>query len=165
MTRKACKSIDKVEKKHENSYGSVDFILNEIVKIQDKAATNNFSFRYKGKLPYNPDNIDIFQVSDLVNNEVYAIPMRVITNEIVTSFFTTEQLMKTDIRIGLKWKEDNKQYKHCFKTKEGIISYVKACENANKIPKLTDVNFYSNMINENKDKFGSKKNFRKKVNV
>jgi hypothetical protein len=50
-----------------------------------------------------------------------------------------------------------KIYKHDFKTKEGILSYVKACEEASKIPELTDRNFYSNMIDANKYKFGSKK--------
>ena len=34
---------------------------------------------------------------------------------------------------------------------------LKACEEASKIPPLTDHSFYTNMIDANKDKFGSKK--------
>jgi hypothetical protein len=166
MTREGCNKIGiKVIKRHEDSYSVVDFIVNGIVKVQDKASTEKFNMRKKGGLPYNPNDIDILQVSDLVNNIVYAIPMRVIKDDIITSFFTVEQLMKGTIHLTVKWKEYHKQFKHDFKNKKGILSYVKECENTNKIPKLTDVNFYSNMINENKDKFGSKKNFRKKVNV
>jgi hypothetical protein len=102
----------------------------------------------------------------LVNNEVYAIPMRVMTNEIITSFFTDEQLMKRTIHFGLKWKEVHEQFKHDFKNKEGVISYVKACEDASKIPKLTDINFYTTIIDANKDQFGSKKQLKyRKANV
>jgi hypothetical protein len=157
MTRTACRTIDiKVERFHENSYGSVDFIIKGYIRVQDKAASKSFGFRYECNLPYNPDDIDIFQVSNLENNLVYAIPMRVMKNEIITSFFTDKQLMKKNIGFGLKWKKDHEQFKYNFKTNEGIILYVKACEEASKIPELTDRNFYSNMIDVNKDKFGSK---------
>lgn len=166
MTRTACNMIGiKVEKKHEDSYGPVDFIVNGNVKVQDKASSEKFHMRSTGKLPYNPNNIDILQVSDLENNIVYAIPMRIMmTNGIVTSFFSSEQLMKKTIHLTVKWKENHKEFKHDFKTKEGIISYVKACEESSKVQSLTDINFYKNMIDENKDKFGSKKqiNARKK---
>ena len=167
MTWRACNMIDiKVERKHEYSYGPVDFIINGFVKVQDKVANKIFQMRNVGRLPYNPDEIDIFQVSDLVNNIVYAIPMRVVTNEIIISFFTAEQLMKINIKFGDKWKEDHKQFKHDFKIKEDILSYVKECEKANKIPELTDRNFYKNMINENKDEFGSRKQvLERKLNV
>ena len=152
MTRTACNMINiEVKKRHQDAYGPVDFIVNKFTKIQDKAAKRNFHIRKINKLPYNPDDIDIFQVSDLENNLVYAIPMRVMTNEIVTSFFTRDQLMKITITFGPKWKENHKQFKHDFKTNDGILSYVKACEEASKIPQLTDRDFYINMINENKD--------------
>jgi hypothetical protein len=94
MTRTACKSIGiKVEKLHENSYGSVDFVVNGVVRVQDKVAKKYFNMRREGGLPYNPDDIDIFQVSDLVNNVVYAIPMRIIKDDSVISFFSIEQLI------------------------------------------------------------------------
>ena len=159
MTRTACNTIDiKVEKKHEDSYGPVDFVVNNIVKVQDKVEKIKFKMRGSGRLPYNPDDIDIFQVSNLVNNEVYAIPMRVIKdNGVITSFFTSEQLMKTAIRLSVEWKEIHKKFKHDFKTQNGVISYVKACEEASKVPELTDRDFYKNLIDENKDKFGSLK--------
>jgi hypothetical protein len=40
--------------------------------------------------------------------------------------------------------------------------YVKACIEASKTSELTDRNFYTNMINENKDKFGSRKQLQEK---
>jgi len=168
MTRTACNTIDiKVERKHENAYGSVDFIVNENVRVQDKATTRLFNMRGIGKFPYNPDDIDIFQVSDLVNNIIYAIPMRVVSNDgMIISFFTDEQLMRKTIYLSVEWKNLHEQFKYDFKTKEGIVLYVKACGNASKIPELTDRNFYRNMINENKDEFGSKKQvLERKMNV
>jgi hypothetical protein len=164
MTRNSCKNINiKVERVHNNSYGPVDFIVNGIVKIQDKAPAQTISIRGYGKLPYNPNDIDIFQVSDLVNNTVYAIPMRVMTNEIVTSFFTSEYLMKTSVYFGPKWKEEYKHFKYELKTSDNTLSYVNACENANKIPQLTDRDFYKNMVDKNKDKFGSRKQLSNKI--
>ena len=167
MTRTACNTISiKVEKRHEYSYGPIDFIVNENVKVQDKVGTVHFNVRCRGRYPYNPDDIDIFQVSDLVNNIVYAIPMRIINNDITISFFNTKQLMKNTVYFNNNWKETHKQFEHDFKTKEGVISYVKACEEASKIPQLTDINFYTNMIDENKDKFGSIKQLaERKLNV
>jgi hypothetical protein len=160
MTRIACISINiKIERKFEYAYGPVDFIVNEIIRVQDKVVSSlkKFKVRNEGKLPYNPDDIDIFQVSDLVNNIVYAIPMRIVNNDIIISFFNTEQLMKINVYYGIIWKEKHKKFKYDFKNKNDILSYFKACKEANIIPKLTDKDFYSNMINENKDKFGSKK--------
>jgi hypothetical protein len=167
MTRKACKSIDiKVERRQEDGYGPIDFIVNKIVRVQDKVAKNCFHMRREGGLPYNPDKIDIFQVSDSVNSIVYAIPMRIMKNEIITSFFTTIQLMKNTIPFGIKWKESHKMFKYDFKNPEGILSYVKACDDASKISKLTDIRFYTNMIDKNKDKFCSKKQLiDRKVNI
>jgi len=157
MTRTACNTIDiKVERRHEDAYGPVDFIVKDTVRVQDKVVSKKFKMRGSGRLPYNPDDIDIFQVSNLLDNIVYAIPMRIIKDDVI-SFFTSEQLMKTHICAGLKWKEDHKQFKYNFKNREDIISYVKACEEASKVPKLTDRDFYKNMINENKEKFGSLK--------
>ena len=165
MTRSVCNVINiKVERKHEDSYGPVDFIVNGNVRVQDKVGKNIFNVRHEGKLPYNPDDIDIFQVTDLENNIVYAIPMRVMANETVTSFFTVKQLMRYTVWFGIKWKEDHKQFKHDFKTKEGVLSYVKACEEASKVPQLTDRSFYKNMINDNEDKFGSLKQLSDKKN-
>jgi hypothetical protein len=83
--------------------------------------------------------------------------MRIMIDKIVTSFFNAEQLMKAAVWFGIKWKENHNQFKYDFKNKNDIFSYVKACEEASKVPQLTDRQFYSNMINENKDKFGSKK--------
>jgi hypothetical protein len=161
MTKNACKNIDiKIERRYEDAYGPIDFIVNGKAKIQDKVGSINYSFRHYGRYPYNPDDFDIFQVSDIVNNIVYAIPMRIVKDNIVISFFTTEQLMKSTIRFGLKWKELHKIFKHDFKTNEGIVSYVKACEDASKISQLKNRSFYINMIDENKDKFGSSKQLK-----
>jgi hypothetical protein len=163
MTCNACNTINiKVSRKHEDAYGPVDFRINGTIRIQDKVSRDEFKFRPVDRYPYNPDDIDIFQVSDIVNQIVYAIPMRVLKNDIITSFFTSEQLMKTGIRLSVEWKENHKQFKYNFKNKADILSYVKACEDAAKIPKLSDQNFYQNMIDENKIKFIPKKKIKEK---
>jgi hypothetical protein len=166
MTRDACNEINiKISREHKDAYGPVDFRINGNVRIQDKVNREEFRFRPVGRYPYNPDDIDIFQVSDIINKIVYAIPLRTLRSELdeVTSFFTTEQLMKTGIRLSVEWKKNHKQFKYDFKIKEDIIKYVKACEDAAKIPELSDKNFYKNMIDENKDKFCSKKKLREQI--
>ena len=93
MTRDACATIDiKVKKHHEDNYGPVDFRINDTIKIQDKSYKTNFVMHAKGKLPYDPDTIDIFQCSNLITLEIYAIPMRIIKNNTVQSMFNSNIL-------------------------------------------------------------------------
>jgi len=97
MTRDACELINvNVKKYHEDNYGPVDFRMHGRIKIQDKSYKKHFVMRPRGRLPYNPDAFDIFQLSNLKTCEIYAIPMRTLVNDIVTSTFPQETLMKTD---------------------------------------------------------------------
>ena len=56
MTRSVCNAINiKVERHHKDACGPVDFIVNEITRVQDKVANKIFNVRSKYRLPYNPD--------------------------------------------------------------------------------------------------------------
>jgi hypothetical protein len=146
MTRHACAKINVIVKKHiDDNYTSVDFRINNIIKIQDKCTILKFTIRKIRCLPYNPDTFDILQVSNLEAQEVYAIPMRYIENDIVKSTFNEDTLMKQVIGISNKWTIQNKKYKFDLKTIDGILQYVKHCENAASIPPLTDREFWNNM--------------------
>ena len=161
MTRDACSKIDiKVARHHEDNYSCVDFRIKDKIKIQDKSYTTGFHMRRIGSLPYDPDKIDILQISNLVTKEIYAIPMRIISNNIVKSMFSEDILMKESIFISLEFKTKYTKYKYDLKKEQDIHSYVVACEAAAMIPELTDHEFYKNMLDANKDKFGSLKQIK-----
>ena len=158
MTRDACATMSiTVKKHHEDNYGPVDFRMNDMIKIQDKSYKKIFRMRSHGGVPYDPDTIDIFQISNLATSEIYAIPMRIISDNIVQSMFNEDTLMKIDIKVSNIWDTKYAKYKYDLKTEQGIRAYVATCEAAEAIPELTDREFYKNMINTNKHMFGSLK--------
>jgi hypothetical protein len=164
MTRTACATINvSINRNYEDNYGPVDFRMNDTIKIQDKSYKKTIKMRGPGKYPYNPDLIDIFQCSNLLTNEIYAIPMRYIENDIVKSTFTIETLMKNGIGITTTiWDAKYGKYKYDLKIEKDIRSYVETCKVAAAIPELTDRDFYKNMIKFNTDKFGPQKRYKKK---
>ena len=164
MTRDACSKINVNAKKYyQDNYTCVDFRIHGTIKIQDKSYKKNFRMRSHGKLPYNPDMIDIFQCSNLITNEIYAIPMRFIDNNIVKSTFTQEILMKTDIKVTTTiWDTKYAKYKYDLKIEKDIRAYVATCEEAAAIPQLTDREFYKNMLDANADLFGSLKQLKER---
>ena len=58
--------------------------------------------RKHGRIPYNPDIFDIFQLTNITTCTVYAIPIRTIENNIIISTFSSEILMKGTIKIITK---------------------------------------------------------------
>ena len=147
------------EKPHSIMYGPIDFLING-VRVQDKAMAKKkiFHVRAIGRLPYNPDELDVFQVTDLERGLSYVMSMRVVNpDDTVTSFYPAETLMKENIGYGPKWQEIHKQFKHDLNTPEGTKSYVEACIAAGKIAPLTDRTFYKKMCDDNRDMFGSKR--------
>jgi hypothetical protein len=162
ITRDACAKIGVMVKKYiEDNYSPIDFRINDIVKIQDKCG-KMINMRRIGRLPYNPDTFDVLQISNLETQIVYAIPMRVIKNDKVESMFSEYILMRNTITIIKSWENTYKKFKYDLKTDEGIHAYVEACEDAATISELTDRKFYKNMIDNNKEKFGSKKQIKEK---
>jgi hypothetical protein len=158
MTRDACSKINvSVEKISMDNYTCIDFRMNDTIKIQDKSYKKDINMRHHGRLPYNPDTFDIFQCSNLITNEVYAVPMRYIENDIVKSTFPPEILMKNVIRISTIWDAKYGKYKYDLKNEKDVRAYVENCKAAAAIPELSDRNFYQNMIDANADKFGSPK--------
>jgi hypothetical protein len=164
MTRDACAKINvDVKKYHEDNYSCVDFRINNIIKIQDKSYKNHIRMRATGKHPYNPDMIDIFQCSNLITNEIYAIPMRYDDNDAIKSTFSPETLMKTDIKITTTiWDKKYSKYKYNLKIEKDVYAYVETCKAAAAIPPLTDRNFYKNLLDANKDQFGSSKQLKER---
>ncbi len=171
MTRDACAKINvNVKKYHEDNYTCVDFRIEDTaelptIKVQDKTYKKHIRMRPPGKLPYNPDMIDIFQCSNLTTNEVYAIPMRYYDNDVIKSTFLPEILMKTDIKITTNiWAKKYSKYKFDFKIEKDVYAYVETCRKAAAIPPLSDRDFYKNLIDANKDQFGSLKQLKERKN-
>ena len=160
LLRTACDANGAIyAKPNDIMYGKVDFLING-VRVQDKAMekSKQFNIRKTGRLPYNPDELDVFQVTVLEKKEVYVISMRIVNRDgTVTSFHSVETLMKETIWFSLKWQEKHKEFKHDLKTPEGTKSYVDACIAAGKIPPLTDRTFYTKMCKDNENKIGSKR--------
>ena len=163
MTRTACATIGiNVKKYYLDNYTSVDFRINNTIKIQDKSYKQIFRMRSHGSLPYDPNTIDIMQISNLVTHEIYAIPMRIISDNIVQSMFNEDTLMKIDINVSQIWDKKYAKYKYNLKTEKDIYAYVATCQTAANVPILTNRDFYKNMIDANKDMFGSLKQIKER---
>ena len=147
-----------VERLHEDSYGPVDFRVNS-ARIQDKVFSNQnrFNLRREGKYPYNSDDIDILQITNIDKKTVYAIPMRIVKSKLIESTFSSIELMKSAIRISEAFKERFQKYLFDLNVEKEIQAYITTCEKAKNTPQLTDINFYQKMIDENSHLFGSLK--------
>ena len=166
MSREACRTVGSiVERFIEDNYTSTDFRINKNIRVQDKVLSSIYLMKHKGRYPYNPDKVDILQITEIDTKIVYAIPMRKKNkkNEIVSTF-TEEQLMKSSVRPSEDWKNRYSIYKYNLNKDEEIRKYVKSCEDAYNTPELTDRKFYENIIEKNKDKFGSKKQLKELEN-
>lgn len=157
LTRDACAGINvDVERVLQDAYGPVDFRVASVSRNQDKILRRQVKMRSSGGHPYNADTIDIFQLTDLDKQEVYALPMRLIKDGNVVSFFDETTLMQEHLGCTAAWKEAHKQHLFDFKDEAGIQAYVDACVAASQVPVLTDRQWYSNIITTNANKFGSK---------
>lgn len=158
MIREACqKNNGIIDHYTEDMYGPVDFRLNGIVRIQDKVVGNKrFHLRSKGGYPYNPDSIDILQVSNIINKTIYAIPMRYMSSHNIFSTFSEKELIKTDFWISKEFKEKYCKYYYILSNDEDVTRYIKNCNEAYNIPMLTDSNLYKNMLDKYKHLFGPK---------
>lgn len=162
LTRAACARIEIVASRiSEDAYGPVDFRIGNIARNQDKVFGGQVCMRSAGGLPYNPDNIDIFQLTDLHKQQIYALPMRLEEEDgKIVSFFSETALMRRMLTCSAAWKEANEKYLHDLKDEAGIQAYVDACIAASQVPQLTDREWYSNMLTANAQKFGSKKQIK-----
>ena len=159
--REACARINvDVERFLQDAYGPVDFRVGSISRNQDKILRRQVKMRGLGSHPYNPDDIDIFQLSDLDKQQVYALPMRLIKDDQIVSFFSETTLMQEHLGCTAVWREANKQYLYDLTDEKGIQAYVDACIAASDVPMLTDCAWYNNIIEANAKKFGSKKQMK-----
>lgn len=150
MTRAALRSAG-VEAKREaaDSCGPVDFRVDN-ARIQDKCGKSSFNMRKPKGYPYNPDDIDIFQVSCMSEHVVYAFPMRIPKGSDIVSFFSEKELIVTNYTMTKKWKVKNMQYRYDFKSDADINKYISDCRSASNTPMLSHREFYSDMIKSNK---------------
>jgi len=93
--------------------------------------------------------------------------MRIFDNDGITikSFFSENFLMKGKFFMNPQWKEDMKDYKYDLKTIDGCLSYVVALNNFKNIPLLSDKLFYQNLLKNNKDKFMSRNEEKKRTKL
>lgn len=163
LTRAACARIGvDIARATEDAYGPVDFRLCKIVRNQDKIFGGQVCMRSHGGLPYNPDDIDILQLTNLDSQRVYALPMRLVKDDKIVSTFSETALMRQNLTCSAAWKEANKNYLYDLKNEAGIRAYVEACTAASQVPILTDCAWYSNMLAANAQKFGSKKQLKER---
>ena len=64
--------------------------------------------------------------------------------------------------VVLIGKEAHKQNLYDLNDTDGIQAYIAACLAASKVPQLTDRSRYNNMLAASADKFGSKKQIKKR---
>ena len=151
-TRDACATVDcKVDRLHEDSYSSIDYRVDS-ARVQSKAfsaaSKGMFSMRVYEGLPYNPDHFDVFQISNLFAQVVYAFPMRVLRDGKVASFFTEAQLIKHRMYTSEAWKETNEAYKFNLHDQDDIQRFVDTCKAAAAIPALTDQTWHPRLVEQ-----------------
>ena len=163
MLRTACEMVNATLKRFvEDNYTVVDFRINEYIRVQNKATTSNdtkFFMRHKGCYPYNPNSIDIFLVSNIEEKIVYATQMRIIKNNEIVSNFTANELMECCLKITDKFEEFNLNHEN------DIRKYIEMCEKAFSTKELTDPDFYKKIIENNSEKFGSKRQLKERLNI
>ena len=158
LTRQVCQENGaNVEHIVEDSYGPIDFRMNRSIRIQDKVGERRFCMRQVGRHPYDPDSFDILQVTSLINKTIYAIPMRHISNGLVQSYFSEQELLASHIYFTETWRAEHTKFKYDFNDNSSVKQYIEACKAAHKVPKLTNRNFFEDLLNKNRSRFGSKK--------
>ena len=156
MTRAACHLLGaKIEHFAEDSYSRIDFRLDKKCRIQDKVTRDNLYLRSPGGYPINPDDADILQITDLKQQIVYAVPLRVEREDKIISYFTEDQLMKRSIWLSAAFKDQLLSYHFDMKQTDDIQGYINICEKAHQTPAISDQSFYLDIINKHAGKFGA----------
>ena len=137
LTREACNKIGiLVSRVISDGYGPLDFRVDPAsftARIQDKVESDNScGLRPSRRHPYNPDSVDILQITNITTKVVYAIPMRVLQDSKVVSCLTAAELMAPTICLSIKWKEQHSAFRHDLQTEGGARTYVAACEAASR---------------------------------
>lgn len=137
------------ERRHEDAYTSVDYVIDGTVRVQDKSTTGaspQFCMRRRSGLPYNPDDLDVFQFTVIPSKTIYAFPMRYHGDDEILSFFTSKQLMSRSSPVNKLWFEKNTQYKYDMNDAADVTRYLAFCRSAAAVPPLTNKSFYTEMI-------------------
>lgn len=120
-----------------DAYGPIDFRLDVKARIQDKTADVIWNMRREGGHPYNPDEIDILQVTHIASKAVYAFPMRNVKDGIVESHLTEEELMIGSVAFSQVWQQRHVNYRFDMSNKYGVQKYIEHCKTASNINSST----------------------------
>lgn len=94
---------------HQDAHSSIDFRIDN-VKIQDKTG-KSIKIREKCGYPYNPNDFDVLQITNIEEKIVYVLPMRIENDGKITSFFTERALMQSNFSLTEKWKKNHEQFR------------------------------------------------------
>lgn len=165
-------SGSRAQRLHRDAYGPVDFHVGDQdfdARVQDKSTqagvhvvgvVATFGVRPRNSVPYDPDSIDVLQLSLLQSNVVYVLPMRTWTGTAgaaVCSSFSVSELMRSNLKMSGSWLLSHAHLRHDLNDPEGTAGYVEACRAASRVPPLSDVRFYPDMVRANADRIGSKR--------
>lgn len=148
------------ERRQEFDYTSIDYVLRYSdgveAYIQDKATTKTkgqFNMRRTYGLPYDPDVLSVFQVTDLCRDIVYAFPLRVQNHDTIISFFDEAELMRPNYKMTMSWKDKYAAHAYRLSDATDMARYVQACHDAACVSALSDTAWYGNMLKEYADEF------------
>lgn len=165
MVQAACRLYNvTVERLVKDSYTVIDFRVCG-ARVQDKCGDLTIGMRKPGRYPYDPDGIDMFQISSITTRSVYALPMRINNGKEICSFFSEKQLMKNTISLSKKWRSKHDQYRYNLSSPQDVAKYLEMCRRISKTPKMTDTGFYARMLKNNVDSFGSLRQIREKTKL
>ena len=163
LTRAACAKLGvHVDRYPDDAYGPVDFRVQIKARIQDKTVDTIWHMRREGSHPYNPDEIDILQITHIAFKTVYALPMRKVEDGAILSYLTEEELMVGSVAFNQKWQQRHVRYRYDMSNDSDVRRYIAHCTAASGIPKMTDQHFYSDLLTSNALKFGSKKQIKER---
>ncbi len=168
MTRAACEGVGViVERLPDDNGSSVDFQVDH-ARIQDKVVANPegsavVGVRPQGSHPYNPDAVDVLQLTDIESGVVIAIPFRTVTAKGVVSTMTGKELLMRTWRLTLARRRAFAPYIFDLRTPSGVRRYVEACSTAKAVPALTDRDFHAKIVRDNPDCFKRKSCWKRKT--
>lgn len=139
--------------------------MDKTCRIQDKVADEQVIVRPPGRHPMNPDNVDIFQVTDIHQHSIYALPVRKRQKDKVVCQFEDSALMKTSWWLSVEWKNKYADFLFDMKDEKSIQRYIQNCKAAAAVPPLTNTTFYSDLLEANKDSFHVSKRYPKEEEV
>lgn len=87
---------------------------------------------------------------------MYAIPMRIVRDGLVKSYFSADQLMMSSITLSQEWQANHAAFRYDLNIQDDIRRYVASCTSASEISCLSDQLFHSKVLKDNMHIFGTR---------